>query len=266
MRRNGSLTPFARGPGGYVAPAGEPYIALGNGRRVPNAGCSFRRDDVYALDSASPGVTLIQRTGGARRFAGFPAGSFPSSIALDTGGRFGYRLLVTVLISGKTTLYSIDCKGRLRVIRRGAPKVEGGSAVAPAAFGRLRGRLVAVDEFTNRIYAFDQRGRVRVLARPGLPAGQDLGVESLGFVPPGFTSRGAAFMADLGAPGSPTQGTDSVLVLAGKGLQARAGDLLVATEAGGVTLRVRCSRRCSVHRIGRALDATHGEGHIAFSR
>jgi hypothetical protein len=99
--------------------------------------------------------------------------------------------------------------------------------------------------------------------------GPDLGVESLGFVPPGFRRSGAAYLADLGAPGSPTQGTDSVLSLPAAALVragVRAGDLLVATEAGGVTIRIRCSGRCTTRRIARALEATHGEGHIAFAK
>jgi len=45
----------------------------------------------------------------------------------------------------------------------------------------------------------------------------------------------------------------------------RPGDLLVATEGGGVTLSFHCRRRCVIHRVGRALDVTHAEGHIAFS-
>ena len=159
LRRNGSLTAFARGPNGYVPARGEAYIALAHTRRVPRAGCSFRRDDVYALDPVDhPGVALIQRTGRARRFVDLPSGSFLSGIAFDTVGRFGYRLLVTALISGQTTLYAIDCRGRIRVIVRGAAKVEGGSAVAPPTFGKFPGRLIAVDEYTGGIYAFSVAG------------------------------------------------------------------------------------------------------------
>lgn len=268
VRRDGTALPFARGPGGYVAPPGEPYVALATVGHVPRADCSFRRDDLYALDPGSdPGVTLITREGRARRFLDLPAGSFPSSIAFDTVGAFGHRLLVTVLVSGRSTLYAIDCRGRARIVVRGAPKVEGGSAVAPRSFGSHRGRLIALDETSGRVYAFGSRGRVRVVARPRLPAGQDLGVESAGFVP-AYRRRGAAYLADLGAPGSPTQGTDSVLRLTGAALRSagvRAGDLLVATEAGGITISIRCTRSCTVRRIGRALDATHAEGHIAFA-
>jgi hypothetical protein len=262
MRKNGTTTSFAPG---YKAPIGEPYISLTQARRVPGAGCSFRRDDVYALDpTATPGVVKIARNGQASRFVDFPAGSFPSTIAYDTVGRFGFRLLVTTTASGQTTLYAIDCRAKARVLASGAPLVEGGSTVAPRTFGRFGGKLIAADEFTGRIYAFDAKGHATTVARPNVATGRDLGVESLGFVPPKFTRRGVAFLADLGAPGAPTAGTDSVLRL--KGAPVRPGDLVVATEASGVTLRIRCKRTCTVRRIARALDATHGEGHIAFAR
>jgi hypothetical protein len=264
MRRNGSTTPFARGPGGYAAPGGEPYIALTPAKRVRGAGCSFKREDIYALEPTStPGVIKITRSGQASRFVEFPSGSFPSTIAYDTVGRFGRRLLVTTTASGKSTLYAIDCRARVRAVASALPLVEGGSAVAPRTFGRFGGKLIAADEHTGRIYAFDAKGRVTTVARPNLPAGGDIGVESLGFVPPKFTRHGVAFLADLGAPGSPTAGTDSVLRL--RGAPIRTGDLVVATEASGVTIRIRCKRTCTVRRIARALDGTHGEGHIAFS-
>jgi len=109
---------------------------------------------------------------------------------------------------------------------------------------------------------------VRTIVRPSVLRGGDLGLEAIGFVPPGFDRRGAAYLADLGAPGSPTQGTDSVLSLSGRALTGagvRPGDLLVAAEGGGATVSIRCRPRCVVHRIGRALDATHAEGHISFT-
>jgi hypothetical protein len=269
LRRSGSLIPFARGPNRYVPARGEPYIALASARRVPRAGCSFQKDDVYALDPVDhPGVTLIERTGRTRRFVDLPPGSFLSSIAFDSVGRFGYRLLVTALISGRTTLYAIDCRGRSRIVVRGAARVEGGSAVAPTTFGQFPGWLIAVDELSGSVYAFNAQGHVRLLARPAVQFGADLGVESVGFVPAGLTRRGAAYFADLGAPGSPTEGTDSVLRVSGSELtraRVRAGDLLVATEAKGVTVAIRCARRCTVRAVGRALDATHGEGHVAFA-
>ncbi len=239
-RRGGALTPFARGPQGFVPPIGETYIALGRDRRLSAAGCRFRRDEVYVLDpAANPGVIKVDRQGHAQRLVSFP----------------GYFL------SGIT----FDHIGRSRVILQDGQKVEGGIAVAPASFGRFGGQLIAPDEFGGGIYAFDSRGRTALVARSGLPGGADLGVEGVGFIPSGFTRRGTAYFSDRASPGSPTPGTDAILTLPGVKLQrarVRAGDLLVATEAGAVTLAIRCVRRCTVRRIGSGPGATHGEGHV----
>jgi hypothetical protein len=104
LRSSGALAPFARGPAGYKPPHGEPYIAVAKTRRVPRARCSFRRGDVYALDPIDrPGVNVINRAGHVHRLLDLPSGSFWSTIAFDTVGRFGYRLLVTAVVSNKTT-------------------------------------------------------------------------------------------------------------------------------------------------------------------
>jgi hypothetical protein len=253
LRRSGAPTPFSRGANGYRPAGGETYVALARARRLSSAGCRFRQDDVYALDPISaPGVIKIDRFGRSSRFADFPTGSFLSGIAFDQVGRFGSRLLVSALVANKLTLYALDCRGRASVVLREGPRIEGGMAVAPATFGRSAGQLIAVDENSGRIYAFDRRGRAQLLAESGLGAGPDIGVESVGFVPSTFRGRGAAFMADLGAPGAPTTGTDSLLILRGADLVragVHGGELLVATEAGAVTIAVPCRRRC-------------GEGHI----
>ena len=267
LLRRGSLpTPFARGPEGYVPGTGESYIALARKRRLSAAGCSFRRNDVYALDpAADPGIIRIDRLGRARRFADLPSGAFLSGIAFDTVGRFGYRLLVTALFGENMTLYALDCRGRSSVILQAGPRVEGGIAVAPRTFGRFAGQLIAPDEHSGRIFAFDRRGRTRVVSQYRFPAGGDIGVESVGFVPPGFDRRGAAYLADLGAPGAPTPGTSSLLTLRGRQLVragVRPGDLLVATEGGAITFAIRCRQRCTVRQIGRGPTATHGEGHL----
>jgi hypothetical protein len=264
-RRGGAPTPFARAPGGYQPTIGENYFALARDRRLSTVGCRFRRDDIYILDpAANPGVIRVDREGRAQRLVSFP-GAFLSGITFDQIGRFGSRLLVTARIANKLTLYAVDCRGGVRILVQNGPQVEGGIAVAPLGFGRYGGQLVAADEFGGRIYAIDQRGRVRVLAESGLPGGSDIGVESVGFVPPGFNRRGRAFLADPAAPGAPTEGTDSVLSLPGAELVragVRTGDMLVATEAGARTIAVRCLRRCTVRRIGRGPEATHGEGHL----
>jgi hypothetical protein len=270
MRPSGSPVLFAREPQGYAGTPGEGYLALGSGHRVPGAGCAFRRDVIFALDpDASPGIIRVGRNGRSRRFADLPAGAFPSGITIDTVGSFGYRLLVTTFAAGTTTVTAFDCRGRARVVATGAPHVEGGIAVAPRSFGHFRGNLIAVDEVTGRIYAFGPGGRVRLVADSGLPAGGDIGVESVGFVPSKLGRRGAAYLADMGAPGSPTSGSDSLLILAGTDLsQANVdpGELIVATEAGAKTLAVRCARLCRVRHVADGPTVAHAEGHITFVR
>jgi hypothetical protein len=268
MRPTGSPVPYARGPQGYAGSSGEPYIALGGGRQVPGASCAFERDVVFALDpGATPGIVRVDQTGLASRFADLPVGAFPSGITIDTVGLFGYRLLVTTFATETTTLYAFDCRGRARVVATGAPHVEGGIAVAPRTFGRFGGKLIAADEVTGRIYAFGPRGGVALVAESGLPAGGDIGTEAVGFVPPNLGRRGAAYLADLGAPGSPTSGSDSLLVLASTGLSRanlHPGELIVATEAGAKTLAVRCVRLCRVRRVAEGPAVAHAEGHITF--
>ncbi len=268
MRPGGSPVPYARGPQGYAGSPGEPYIALAKGRQVPGAGCAFGRDVVLALDpDATPGIVRVDRSGRSSRFADLPGGAFPTGITIDTVGRFGYRLLVTSFAAGKTTLHAFDCRGRARAIAAGAPHVEGGIAVAPRTFGRYGGTLIAVSEVTGRIYSFGPGGRVRLVAESGLPAGGDIGVESVGFVPPKLGRRGAAYLADMGAPGSPTSGSDSLLILAGTSLSRtnlRPGELVVATEAGAKTIAVRCAQRCTIRRVADGPAVAHAEGHITF--
>jgi hypothetical protein len=268
-RRGRGLTSFARGAGGYVPAAGETYLTLARDRRLSNAGCRFRRDDVYILDpTVNPGVIRVDRQGKAQRLVSFP-GAFLAGITFDQVGRFGSRLLVTARISGMLTLYAVDCRGRAETLLENGPQVEGGIAVAPRVFGSFGGQLVAADEFSGNVYVFDQRGRTQVLARSGLPGGSDIGVESVGFVPRGFDRHGRGYLADPAAPGSPTEGTDSILSVSGGELArsgVRAGDLLVATESGARTISIRCRRTCTVRRIGRGPTATHGEGHLTVVR
>ena len=89
----------------------------------------------------------------------------------------------------------------------------------------------------------------------------------MGFVPNRVGRGAAVYFSDLGAPGSPTQGDDSLLVLRGQDLaraSLRGGELLAATEAGGTTIAVRCATSCTVRRVAEGLPATHGEGHLTF--
>ena len=64
VRPRGAVAKFARGPAGWVATGGEPYVALAPARRLPGRRCSFKRDDVFALDADStPGVVRVDRAG-----------------------------------------------------------------------------------------------------------------------------------------------------------------------------------------------------------
>jgi hypothetical protein len=272
LRPGGALEPFAAGAGGYVAPkAGEPYVALAFDRRLPASGCAFERDDVFVLDTASAssaGVIRVRANGQAQRLLDLPKGAFPAGIAFDRTGRFGYRLLVAGIFDDKTTtLYAIDCAGKSTVVAHDAPRVEGGMVVAPASFGRFAGDLIAADERSGTIVAFGPGGNVRTVARPPLKAGGDIGVEGLGFVPGTLGPRRAGYVADLGAPGSPTTGSDAVLVLRGQDLARaalRPGELVAITEAGAVTVAVRCAQRCTVRRVAVGPTVAHGEGHVTF--
>ena len=101
-----------------------------------------------------------------------------------------------------------------------------------------------------------------------LPHGGDIGVESAGFVPPGFSADDAAYLADRFSKGNRHPGTDSILRLPGHELISagvRAGDLLVATEASARTIVVRCASSCAARYIAAGPAITHAEGHIAFT-
>lgn len=269
LRPGGALSAFARGLGGYEAGAGdEPYIALSPTNRPRGAGCSFGLDALYALSLGSrPAVIVVDARGRARRFAELPAGETPKGIAFDYVGRFGHRLLVTGATGGKTDIFILDCRGHVRTLTGSAPRLEGGITVAPRSFGRYAGELIAPDENSGHVIAIDSRGAAQTIASSGLPTGGDIGIESAGFVPPGFGRTDAAFLADRGVPGNSHPGTDSILTLRGTALArvgVAAGDLLIASEGGAQTIAVRCRRTCTVRHIADGPTVTHGEGHIVF--
>jgi hypothetical protein len=262
------LTPFTAqtGAGAYVPAVGESYIALTPRVRLRKAGCSFHRDDVFAI--ANPGaIVRISRSGSASSFAKTPS-QFLSAVAFDRVGAFGHRLLAVATANGQSTLYAIDCRGRVRTLADHGPLVEGGIEVAPRSFGRFAGRLIGADETHGPIYAFKPNGTASVVATPALATGGDIGVESVGFVPR-LRANGAAFLADRGGQAAPHQGTDSILRLTAAQLRSAgvaAGDLLVATEGGAETVAVRCrkGKGCAVLPVGPGPTIAHAEGHIAF--
>ncbi len=267
---SGQPVPFARGSGGYTTAVGpEPYIAMLTGKPATGLGCSFGKDATYALEpNGSPGVISIDKQGQARRFASFP-GVRPDGIAFDDVGRFGYRLLVTATARGGTTVFGVDCAGRVTTIASHAPRVEGGIAVAPLSFGSFGGDLVAPDETTGQVWAIGPGGKTRLIARSPLPAGGDIGVESAAFVPAGFSREWAAYVADRRSPGNRHPGTNSILRLPGAELARagiHAGELVVASEGGAQTIVINCSATtCTVRHIADGPPTAHVEGHIVFA-
>jgi hypothetical protein len=253
----------------YSAPPGlEPYIVLSSGLRVAGAGCRFAPHALHALRLAGgDGITEIAPSGGrVRRFAALPGRGLENGIAFDQTGRFGHRLLVTASVSGRTTVFAIDCRGHVTVLTRSAPRVEGGVAVAPASFGRFGGDLIAPDELSGRLYAIAPGGSVRQFAVSPTPHGQDVGVESEGFLPRRF---GAALVADRLTRRNRHPGDDLILSLSRSALRAggaRSGDLLVVDEGGAATIAVSCkASACHVHRIADGPPEAHIEGHVVFT-
>jgi hypothetical protein len=269
--RAGNVTPFARGPGGYREDAGaEAYLTVSPKAHVAAASCDFVRDEVFLLRLHVPlGIERVDAPGeNTGSFANVSGVTSLNGIAFDTTGAFDHRLLVSGPANGKTVITAIDCNGTTQVIASAAPVLEGGLAVAPAAFGAFGGALIAPDELSGNIYAIAADGSVSLVAKPSLPTGSDTGVESLGFVPPGFMRGGEAYYADRKVPGNPHPGTDSVLRLLSTDLAAAGvqdGDLLVATEGGATLVAVRCVAACIVIPVITVATTAHGEGHIVFT-
>ncbi len=252
----------------YAAPPGlEPYIVLSAGQAVPGAGCRFAAGDLFALRLAGGnGVTRVTPSGAVSRFARLPQAGLENGIAFDTTGRFGHRLLVTRIDHGVTTVFAIDCRGRVAVVTRSAPRVEGGIVVAPSGFGRFGGELIAPDELTGRIEAIAPTGRATLVVTAGGPHGQDVGPESEGVVPGSYSQ---ALVADRGTPGNRHPGDNLVLGLAASALGAagvRPGDLLVVSEGAAQTIDLRCRTTCSTREVALGPREAHIEGHVAFVR
>jgi hypothetical protein len=258
----GQPTPF----GSYSTdPGPESYIAMASGLDVPGAGCRFPAGEVYALDLGTPqGIVRVAVDGQPSRFVDTPPVDILTGIAFDATGRFANQLLVAGRRGAHTVVFSIDCRGRLKTLTDNAPLIEGGMEVAPELFGEHGGDLIAADENTGDVIFIRFDGTSGVLINPGLPAGPDIGVESVGFTPPGFIGRGGtAYVADRRSPGSPTEGTDSIWrVTAGSFSQVRIdeNDLVAVTETGR-TVVIRCRMTCRTFPFGDAPNA-HIEGHV----
>lgn len=263
LQPSGRTQRFARA---YSAPRGlEPYIVRSSGQKVSGTGCRFAAG-IYALRLAhGNGVTLVSPSGSVRRFAALPRAGLENGIAFDLTGRFGHRLLVTASSHGRTTLFAVDCRGHVHVLTQSGPRVEGGLVVAPAGFGRFGGDLIAPDEISGAIYAFAPDGTATMVGHSGVPHGQDVGVESAGFVPRRFAT---ALVADRFTARNRHPGDDVILELPAATLAAagvHAGDLLLVGEGGAATVAVSCERACLVRTVAGGPQEAHVEGHVVFS-
>ncbi|HVH63757.1 MAG TPA: hypothetical protein VNA65_09155 [Candidatus Dormibacteraeota bacterium] len=265
MGQSGTLTRFAAGEDAGA----EPYIAVSPGHHVASANCDFPKDETYVLRLHAPtGITRVSADG--RQTSSLVSLSVPglNGIAFDTVGTFDHRLLATATVNGKTELVAADCNGAVRVITKSAPVVEGGLAVAPTSFGLFGGTLIAPDELSGVIWSIGPDGTSHQVVESGLPKGGDIGVESVAFVPPGFSRGGSVYYADRSTPNNPHPGTDHVLRVSSSDLVAagvKDGDLLAATEGGASMIDVRCETSCAVTTIVGTPTTAHGEGHIVFA-
>ena len=264
VREDGTTSPF----GTYSTdPSFESYIAMSPGLDVTGAGCRFEAGEIYALELGTPpqGIVRVTVDGRPSRFVDTPPTELLTGITFDATGRFGYQLLVTGRRNNRTVVFSIDCRGRLRTLTESAPLLEGGIAVAPQLFGEHGGDLIGADEISGDVVFIRFDGTSGVLVRPDLPAGQDIGVESVGFLPPGFIGRGGtAYVADRKVSGAPTGGTDAIWRITSEGFSQVGideNDLIVTTEANGLTRVVRCRTTCRVMPLGDA-PGSHFEGHV----
>lgn len=265
---DGTSAPFADGSGGYRVAAGpEAYIDLSPGLPVAGAGCKFTLDDVFAIRPAAPlGITRVDAQGHASNFVNISGVDSLNGIVFDRVGRFDHRLIVTGPHNQHTTILAIDCKGGVVRITDSAPPAEGGLAIAPSTFGSHGGELIAPDENSGAVWSISATGQAELLVASGIAHGGDIGVESAGFVPPGFVAgSGFAYVADRATANNPHPGMDTILRMPAGMLgptRVRDGDLLIAAEGGGVTIDVSCGATCQARTIVSTGTTAHVEGHL----
>ena len=153
MSLDGTIVPFADGPGGYQVPSGpEAYLDVSPGLRVSASSCDFARDDIFIIRPGAPlGVTRVDPSGHATNFTNITGLDSLNGIVFDTVGRFDHRLLVTGPHHQHSAVLAIDCKSGIVPITDTAPIAEGGLAVAPAGFGAHAGELIAPDELSGAV-------------------------------------------------------------------------------------------------------------------
>ena len=78
------------------------------------------------------------------------------------------------------TLYALDCCGRSSVILQAGPRVEAGLRSLRGRSGALPAQLIAPDKHSGRIFAFDRRGRTRVVSQYRFPAGVTSDASAIG--------------------------------------------------------------------------------------
>ena len=158
------------------------------------------------------GVVQIHRTGQAARLVDLPAGAVPI--------RDHLRPCWAVRLSPPR--HSRNHRGSRRymrstsgVARRGGERVhrtsKAGMTVAPSSFGRFGGDLIAAE----RTAGVSSRS-VTTCGKDGRRVGRSrrAGCRRRGarVVPQRVPRSGSAYVSDLGAPGSPTVGTDGLLM------------------------------------------------------
>ena len=267
---DGTTAPFAEGSGGYrVASGPEAYIDVSSGLHVSGASCSFTPDDVFAIRPSAPlGITRVDAQGHVSNFVDVSGVDSLNGIVFDRVGRFDHRLIVTGPHNQHTTVLAIDCKGGILSITDSAPPVEGGLVIAPSTFGSHGGELIAPDENSGAVWSISASGQAELLVASGIPHGGDIGVESAGFVPPGFIAGGGfAYVADRATANNPHPGTDTILRIPAGMLGpagVRDGDLLIAAEGGAVIIDVNCGTTCRAQTIVPSGTTAHVEGHLVI--
>ena len=163
-------------------------------------------------------------------------------------------------VADKTTLYAIDCLGGPQWWHVAHHASKGASpSPHPGSVGSATTSLPPTSTAAHPRLPWTPA--VQLVAGPGVAGAATSASKESGSSPAG-SAAGSAYFSDLGTPGSPTEGTDSLLALrAPTRARPRPGRRpRCSHEAWRKTVSVHCARRCTVRRIGQGPVATHGEG------